>query len=38
MYNVRDDCNCKLNDTVWPLPFPHGLPWLSQQMGAYLAA
>lgn len=22
-----------MNDTTWPLPFPHGLPWLSENLG-----
>ena len=33
MYNVRSNCNCKLNDTVWPVPFPHGLEWLAAKLG-----
>jgi hypothetical protein len=33
---VRPDANCKLSDTVWSYIFPHGLPWLQQQLGAPL--
>ena len=30
MYNERSNGNCKLNDSVWPVPFPRGLQWLSE--------
>eukprot|EP00047_Mylnosiga_fluctuans_P006639 m.248165 g.248165 ORF g.248165 m.248165 type:complete len:903 (-) comp15649_c0_seq1:81-2789(-) len=33
MYNIRPNCNCKINDTAWPVPFPSGLPWLVEQLG-----
>lgn len=33
MYNTRSNGNCKMNDTVWPIPLPKGLTYLSQQAG-----
>ena len=33
MYNIRDNGNCKMNDTAWPLPFPRGLAELAQAVG-----
>ena len=33
MHNVRANGNCKINDTVWPLPFPRGLRSLSDTTG-----
>lgn len=33
MYNVRDNGNCKMNDTAWPLPLPRGLASLSAKVG-----
>lgn len=28
----RSDGNCKVNDTVWNVPFPHGLPYLANEL------
>ena len=33
MFNVRANGNCKVNDTVWPLPFPRGLRSLADATG-----
>ena len=33
MPNVRQNANCKLNDSAWPVPLPSGLKSLSSRMG-----